>query len=111
MADIYCNPEKFGLEVVVSLDQPNMSYEFNMFVVWRRKADGVLFYGSDSGCSCPSPFEGVNDVSSLSELKNIDAFEQELNAWGDSFFDPRALRDVVDNVRVVMLYKCTLLTD
>lgn len=41
MSNLYYNPEKFGLTVV-----------------YRRDLDGRLVYVEDSGCSCPSPFEG-----------------------------------------------------
>jgi hypothetical protein len=37
-------------------------------VVWKRLSDGQLLYGTDSGCSCPSPFEGqgVDDLAEFS---------------------------------------------
>ncbi len=53
----YYNPEAVGLEIVTESDCAG-SYEFDMFVVWRHKESGLLFYGTDSGCSCPTPFEG-----------------------------------------------------
>lgn len=64
--NIYYSPEKFGLEIVGTINWVNEPYTFNLTVVWRRPADGQLFYASDAGCSCPSPFED-------SHLDNITA--------------------------------------
>lgn len=54
--DVYSSPEKHGLMMVAELDDPEASYSFDLLVVWQHE-DGRLFYGTDSGCSCPSPFE------------------------------------------------------
>lgn len=67
MSNMYYDPEKFGLTIVGEIDRAD-SYEFDKFVVWR-KADGSTWYCTDSGCSCPSPFEdeGINDLQPFSE--------------------------------------------
>jgi hypothetical protein len=63
MSNVYYNPEDFGLEVVGSVDVGEM-YEFDMFVVFRETATGRIGYATDSGCSCPSPFEDteIDDI-------------------------------------------------
>lgn len=38
-------------------------YEFDKFGVWYR--DGVWFWGTDQGCSCPTPWEGLTRYSQL----------------------------------------------
>ena len=63
--DVYYSPEKFGLEVVAAFERPDLSWEFDMFVIWRHVETGQLYYGSDSGCSCPSPFETFTTVDRL----------------------------------------------
>lgn len=55
--NIYSDPEHFGLEVFGTIDAAPGSYEFDYLVVWREKATGQLWWASDSGCSCPTPFE------------------------------------------------------
>jgi hypothetical protein len=55
-ADVYMEPEKFGLKTVTQVN-PYLSYEFDMLVFWQDIATGELYYGEDRGCSCPSPFE------------------------------------------------------
>ena len=53
---IYYTPEHHGLELVGSASEDDMSYEFDIFAVWKDES-GNLYWASDSGCSCPSPFE------------------------------------------------------
>ena len=61
--NIYYDPEKFGFEVVGSIDWSEPCYDFDMTVVWKSKR-GEYWVASDSGCSCPAPFQdtGVNDL-------------------------------------------------
>lgn len=56
MPNIYYDPEKFGLRPVFETDKSSRSYEFNTFVIWQTEA-GDFVWASDSGCSCPAPFE------------------------------------------------------
>lgn len=77
---IYYSPEDHGLEVFGELDEPNMSYEFHMLVVWQSK-DGRLWYAEDSGCSCPSPFEDCHSTDDLIEITHasLDQFWADVN--------------------------------
>lgn len=97
------------LETIVELNDPNASYDFDTFVVWRHKKTGELYYGQDSGCSCPSPFERISGIEELSRLGDLTSFERELEAWASQYFDAQAISDVVDKIRVVYLYKTTLI--
>lgn len=45
------------IEVVASLDEGNISYEFNTLTVFKHTPTNTLFWAIDSGCSCPTPFE------------------------------------------------------
>ena len=65
--NVSSDPEKYGLEIVGSLDDPDACYSFNILLVWQH-ADGRLFYATDSGCSCPSPFEGYKSLDDLYEI-------------------------------------------
>jgi hypothetical protein len=88
MADVYYNPEKFGLTLVGMADEAGLSYEFSMFGVWKD-AGGQLYYGADSGCSCPSPFE---DFTSLEALTMATAAEVHaaLDEWAPDGEESRA---------------------
>lgn len=63
MGTIYGMPENYALRVIGEIDNSE-DYEFNLFVVWADSA-GNLYYATDSGCSCPAPFE---DFYSLADL-------------------------------------------
>lgn len=86
--NIYYNPEACGLEIVVSEDAAD-SYEFDIFLVVRHLETGRLFWAQDSGCSCPTPFEGHDfssvDRHTLRELtpETKSEFLAELDKWGE----------------------------
>lgn len=68
------NPGAYGLALVGGLDDPDACYSFNMLRVWRHN-DGRVFWGTDSGCSCPMPFEEVNGLDDL-ELLTADTWPE-----------------------------------
>jgi len=73
----YYNPEKFGL-TTLSFDEPNMCYEYNIMCFWLT-SNGQIYYKSDSGCSCPTPFElyeGTTQDEVLQKLDRIGSVEQ-----------------------------------
>lgn len=72
--NIYYDPEKFGLKIFEHIEDDHASYSFDDFVIWERLEDGKLFYGTDSGCSCPSPFEdqGLSDLTPVTTLEQLE---------------------------------------
>jgi hypothetical protein len=87
----YYSPEKLGL-VQFSLDQGNMSYEFNTFCVWITP-DKQIYAESDSGCSCPTPFEDY-EAATLDEFKqkvtryeNVASVVSAINNWNNEIYD------------------------
>jgi len=63
----YYSPSQCGLEILHNVDTGG-SYEFDMFVVWRKIDDNTLWWDSDSGCSCPVPFDyDRNDLKLINE--------------------------------------------
>lgn len=89
--NIYYSPEKFGLEIIDEVEWDDEPYQFNYTVVWRDLTTGQLFYASDSGCSCPSPFEdlGVNDLNEISRenlMEFIDYINNKVQTGGYSWF-------------------------
>lgn len=65
--NVYYSPEKFGLEIIGSLCDPDACWSFDDLIVWKHE-DGRLFYATDSGCSCPSPFEDFKGIDDLTEI-------------------------------------------
>jgi hypothetical protein len=84
--------EKIGKHLTfigdVDLSEPCWSFDLLRFYV--RPADGAVLYGTDSGCSCPSPFE-IFRVGDLKEttLKRVEDVAREYGSeseggWGYS---------------------------
>lgn len=71
-ADVYYQPEEFDLCLVTDLELDGESYQFHMIAVWRHYPSGKLYWGVDSGCSCPSPFEDYTELEKLDILTKSD---------------------------------------
>ncbi len=84
--DVYCQPDKFELSPIGELDEPDLDYEFSMLCVWQH-ADGRLFYATDHGCSCPSPFEMHTSLDDLDEItsESYNDFCNTVQSFGLSF--------------------------
>ncbi len=67
--NVYYHPEKHELTQIGMLSDPNACYSFDDLVVWQH-TDGRLFWASDSGCSCPSPFEDYTSLEDLNIITN-----------------------------------------
>lgn len=74
--NMYANPEKFGLKLIGMVDRSDGNYRFDIFVVWKKGRS--LFYGTDSGCSCPQEFEdkGVDDLTQGRKAEVIRALKK-----------------------------------
>lgn len=98
MSGPYYSPEDFGL-VMVGDVEADLGYEFDMFVVWQRESDGALFWDTDSGCSCPSPFGDVASVDDLTHITNLAEFNRKARAWVRGGYDSRhAQRDAMERL-------------
>jgi hypothetical protein len=62
--DVYSSPENYGLKIVGEIEWTDGCYQFDRTVLWVTE-DGTLYWGNDSGCSCPSPFEGYKSFDQL----------------------------------------------
>ena len=83
-ADVYYQPEEFGLTPVAEIEPTGLSWEFDIFAVWKD-AEGNFYWATDSGCSCPSPFEDYTSLDSLSKGSKQEALSAG-EAWkGDSY--------------------------
>lgn len=93
--DPYNQPESFGLEIVFSDDQGG-AYQFDMFVVWESE-DGTLYYATDSGCSCPSPFNRITEVDQLEKVSPEEAVDRyhDWLGWNERSGDSQTLRSAL----------------
>lgn len=75
--------ERLGFETVADFDDPEASYSFDEFRIWRRTDDGRLFYGTDSGCSCPSPFQDFKAEADCTAItkQSLSAFVQAFSEY------------------------------
>lgn len=91
----YYNPEQLDLEMI-EFDGPDLTYEFDILLFWRTK-EGLVFSASDSGCSCPTPFEdyeGANQKEVIQKLERVKDYSHALGiftAWN---------RDYDENLKV-----------
>lgn len=69
MIDVYYTPEKFGLQVVGSVEWGPGGYEYDLTTVWFHAESGSFYIGHSSGCSCSTPFRGrgIDDLEKLRE--------------------------------------------
>lgn len=77
----YYDPADCGLDLVDTLEMPDLSYAFDYFCLWRDKDTGRYYYASDSGCSCPSPFEDYHSLDDLNETPNRRDLRAAADAW------------------------------
>lgn len=83
--DVFYDPEKFGLTSVETIDFSDGSYQFDYLAVWKD-GDGNLYYAEDSGCSCPSPFDGMGlpDLTRVQDaMEIVSRMEYRLSEMGD----------------------------
>ena len=93
----YYNPEKCGLEIFDSIDTAG-SYEFDLFVIWRKLDDNTLWWDSDAGCSCPSLFDNGDNGNDLKPITNdtFHGFDEALkNHYEISAADYKAMKKKV----------------
>ena len=71
-------PNDAGLVSFGVLDEDGLSYEYNTLLVVKHEPTGRLFYATDAGCSCPTPFEDYHfygpDHTNMTEIKAGDSF-------------------------------------
>ncbi len=68
MENVYYSPEKFGLEILGELKDPEAIDGFNTLIVLRGLETGRLFWATDAGCSCPGPFEDYTSIDTLAKI-------------------------------------------
>jgi hypothetical protein len=83
--NIYNNPDKFGMVVLDTVYLSEPDYSFDMLAIWKNES-GQYFLGTDSGCSCPSPFENFYGIDDLTgPLTAEQAIEEATSLWSNSY--------------------------
>lgn len=88
--NIYYNAGSYGLELVAMVELAEPDYSFDLMGIWKG-AEGY-YLATDSGCSCPSPFENYNDIGDLTGPLTAEQAEEEATTlWSESYsggYDP-----------------------
>lgn len=73
----YYSPKECGLKIFESIDTAG-SYEFDLFVIWIKLDDNTLWYDTDGGCSCPSPFDDHGHDLNPITIETLHGFDEAL---------------------------------
>jgi hypothetical protein len=94
----YYEPEKFGLTMVAEHDLTEPCWSFDLLVAWRDSTG--IYLGTDSGCSCPTPFEnyaGKGDMTG--PLTTGQALEEASSLKGASTYDIEGFNRFIQAIR------------
>lgn len=82
-------PEKLDL-VMLDFADEEVNYAFDYLAFWKDK-QGNVYSASDSGCSCPSPFEDYEGrtteevIQKLERVKDFDHAVTLFNEWNKGY--------------------------
>ena len=98
MKNVYYNPDDFGLSVLGSVELEEGDYSFYTLCVWKG-VDG-FYLATDSGCSCPSPFENYDGIGDLTgPLSAADAIEEATSLWQHAgSYEPDEFHALMGNI-------------
>ena len=84
----YYNPKNVGAELVAEFDLSAACYSFDRIILLRKLDDNTYWVGHDSGCSCPTPFEGHYFPNSFDQVRaphDVEDFtKQYVDEWTNS---------------------------
>jgi len=78
----YDAPE--NLDHIITLNDPNAYYDFQDVIVVKDTNDNKIYAASDSGCSCPSPFESHSFPTDFTEIRSSEDLESFIKTNGAS---------------------------
>ncbi len=90
MINPYYYPAKIDLEML-SFDDPDAYYDFDTLCFWATK-EGQIYSASDSGCSCPTPFEDYEGkdqrevIQKLERIGSIEQAEANFDSWNGTSY-------------------------
>ena len=99
MINPYYDPSKLGLTMFTLSKTPD--YDFNIIAFWTA-GGGIVYFATDSGCSCPSPFEehvfsNLKDFQQQTErVESFNAAKAEIDSWKETIYSSADRPDVTD---------------
>ena len=97
---MYNDIDSLGLTFIAEAELNYPDYSFDLVGAWKN-ADGGIFLGTDSGCSCPTPWEnhGVAD-DFTGPLTKDQAVEEATSIWRSSGeYEPEEFAKFIEQVR------------
>jgi hypothetical protein len=102
MSNPYYEPEALGLTLVSQVELSEPSWSFDTLACWAD-SEGHFYLGTDSGCSCPTPFEnynGLDDLTGPLTAEQAIAESVSLKSGGyESEYDPDGFESYLDDIR------------
>ena len=96
--NIYNDPKKWGLVPITDEDRAG-PYEFDIFSAWyapKDKRPGV-FFATDSGCSCPTPFSNFVERSDLNWTNRVEEVMSAIDRWNHGMTEDNDYNEVRHN--------------
>ena len=92
------DPTAWGLVKVAEHELSEPFYSFDTLACWRG-AEG-LYIATDSGCSCPIPFENYGSIDELTGPLTLEqALEESSSLKGKSTYDLEGFNDYLAAIR------------
>ena len=99
--NFYYHPEKSALTKVAELELSEPCYSFDLVVAWIN-GEGDWYIASDSGCSCPTPFENFEGIGDLTGPLTVDQVLEEVTSLAHASYEEEyALRGLPDFLEAV----------
>lgn len=82
----YYHPEKHGLAKVAEFELAEPSSSFDILAVWAGPSG--FYLGTDSGCSCPTPFEGYSGPTDMTGPLTVEQALEECSSIKSTHYEP-----------------------
>lgn len=87
-----------GLIPVAEIELAEPDYSFDLLGIWQAADTGAYYLSTDSGCSCPSPWESHTKDHLTGPLTAEQAKEEATSLWTGSYrgpYDPDAFAEAM----------------
>lgn len=94
----YYKPEQYGLTKIGEVDLTEPFYSFDILAAW--KDENGIYLGTDSGCSCPVPFENYRGKDDMTGPLTVEqALEEASSLKGESTYELDEFNDFLAAIR------------
>lgn len=94
--NIAYDAEKFGLKFLGELSLSDEPYQFDYAGLW--KGEEGYYLSTDSGCSCPSPWENHCSMDDLTGPLTAEQAKEELTSlWEGSYYTQSLKRSELED--------------